>query len=245
MAYLIFFLTFIICATVQYFLEHRRALATVSAADPMALQAGSTVARSLGAVAVGAGMEAGLLTNVPRGVFLAPGHTWLQLERSGGVRIGSDRFPLTALGEVDRLDVVPEGTAVRQGDVIAELGSGQRGLRLLSPVEGTVTSVNDSLLAKPGDLRADPYERGWLCSIQPRRLAASLKRMFVAEETEEWMRSELQRLRDSLSSREGDSIALADGGSPIQGLADHLEPEEWDEFVERFFELPARSDSAS
>jgi glycine cleavage system H protein len=245
MAYLLVFLTFIICATVQYFLQHRRSLAKVSAAGAMALPAVGAAARSLESVAVGAGMDAGLLTHVPRGVFLAPGHTWLQLERSGGVRLGSDRFPLTALGELDRLDVVPEGTRVRQGDMLAELGSGERELRLLSPVQGTVTAVNDSLLAKPGDLHADPYERGWLCSIRPEGLAASLKRMFIAEETEEWMRSELRRLRDSLSSREGELIALADGGQPIQGLAGCLEPEEWDEFVERFFELPARPGSTS
>jgi hypothetical protein len=110
---------------------------------------------------------------------------------------------------------------------------------------GTVTAVNDSLLATPGEIHADPYERGWLCSIKPEGLAASLKRMFVADETEAWMRSELQRLRDSLASREGQLTALADGGSPIPGLAGCLEPEEWDAFVERFFELPARPGRAS
>lgn len=240
MAYLLVFLTFIICGTVQYFLERRKKLATVSAADAMALPAVGAVARSPASVALGTGVDAGLLTQVPRGVFLAPGHTWLQLERSGGVRLGSDRFPLTALGEVDRVDVVPEGTRIRQGDVLAELGSGRRDLRLLSPVDGTVTAVNDSLIAKPGDIHVDPYERGWLCSIRPEGLGSALKRMFIAEETEAWMRSELQRLRDSLSSREGALTALADGGSPVEGLAGCLEPGDWSEFVERFFELPER-----
>jgi glycine cleavage system H protein len=197
-------------------------------------------------VPVRTGIDADLLKEVPRDVFLAPGHTWLQLERSGGVRLGSDRFPLTALGGVDRLDVVPEGTRVRQGDVLAHLGLGRRELRLLSPVEGTVTAVNRSLLAKPDDLHADPYKGGWFCSIRPERLATALKRMVIAEETEEWMRSELRRLRDILSSsREGELTALADGGAPVQGLASCLEQEEWQEFVERFFEVPARPGSAS
>jgi glycine cleavage system H lipoate-binding protein len=147
---------------------------------------------------------------------------------------------LTALGGVDRLDVVAEGTRVHQGDVLAQMGSGERELRLLSPVEGTVTGVNHSLVAKPDGLSADPYEGGWFCSIRPERLSASLKRMFIAEETGGWMRSELQRLRDVLSSREGALTALADGGAPVQGLACCLEQEEWQEFVERFFEAPAR-----
>jgi glycine cleavage system H protein len=245
MAYLIVFLTFIVCAAVQYYLEHRRALATVSAVEPTAWLGDGLAAPSLEAGPLNAGTADDLLTHVPPGVFLAPGHTWLQLERSGGVRVGGDRFPLTALGGVDRIDVVPEGTTVREGDVLAELGSGERKLRLLSPVDGAVTAVNDCLLANPDELQADPYEGGWFCSIRPERLAASLKRMVIAEETEGWMQSELQRLRDGFSSREGELIALADGGSPVQGLACCLEQKEWEEFVERFFEAPARSGSAS
>ncbi len=245
MSFFLVFMTFAVCIAVEYYWKRSGALATATAGGPTALPGGRVVAPSGKAVPVSTGIDAGLLTRIPRGVFLAPGHTWLQLERSGGVRLGGDRFPLTALGGVDRLDVVPEGTKVRQGDVLARLGLGQRGLRLLSPVEGTVTAVNRSLLAKPGDLQADPYEVGWFCSIRPERLAASLKRMVIAEETEEWMRSELRRLRDILSSREGELTALADGGPPVQGLACCLEQEEWEEFAERFFEAPARPGSAS
>ncbi len=240
MSFMLVFMTFAVCIAVEYSRHHSRALATVPAAGPTAWPDGRVAASSLKAVPVSTGIDADLLTHVPGGVFLAPGHTWLQLEQSGSVRLGGDRFPLTALGGVDRLDVVPEGTRVRQGDVLARLGLGQRGLRLLSPVEGTVTAVNHSLLAKPDDLHADPYEIGWFCSIRPERLAASLKRMVIAEETEEWMRSELRRLRDILSSREGEMPALADGGPPVEGLASCLEQKEWEEFVERFFEAPAR-----
>jgi glycine cleavage system H protein len=250
MAYFLVLVTCAVCIAIQYFMRHsgvlhREALATVPPAGPTVRPGARVAAPSRKAAPVSTGIAADLLTRVPRGVFLAPGHTWLQLERSGGVRLGGDRFPLTALGGVDRLDVVPEGTRVRQGDVLARLGLGRRGLRLLSPVEGTVTAVNESLLAKPDDLHADPYEGGWFCSIRPERLAASLKRMVVAEETEEWLRSELRRLRDILSSREGELTALADGGPPAEGLARCLEQKEWEEFVERFFEAPARPGSAS
>jgi glycine cleavage system H protein len=245
MAYLLVLVTCIVCVAIQYFLHHSGALAAASAAGPTVSPGGRVAAPSQKAVPVSTGIDAGLLTHAPRDVFLAPGHTWLQLERSGGVRLGSDRFALTALGGVDRLEVAPAGTRVRQGDVLARLGLGKRGLRLLSPVEGRVTAVNRSLLARPNHLHADPYETGWFCSIRPERLAGSLKRMVIAEETEEWMRSELRRLRDILSSREGELTALADGGSPVQGLACCLEQEEWEEFVERFFEVPARPGSIS
>jgi glycine cleavage system H protein len=245
MAILIVLLTFAVCFAVQYCMQRRGTLATVPTVATTAWPGGRVAAPSLKAAPVGAGIDADLLTHVPRGVFLAPGHTWLQLQRSGDVRLGGDRFPLTALGGVDRLDVVPEGTKVQQGDELAQLGLGERGLRLLSPVEGTVTAVNRSLLAKPDDLHADPYEGGWFCTIRPKRLATSLKRMVIAEETEEWMRSEIRRLRDILSSREGALTALADGGTPVHGLACCLEQKEWEEFVEHFFEVPARPGSAS
>jgi glycine cleavage system H lipoate-binding protein len=245
MAYLIVFVICVACIVADYFLHHRGALAPVPSAGPTAWPGGRVAAPSLGAVPVSTGIDAGPLTQVPDGVFLAPGHTWLQLEPSGSVRLGGDRFPLTALGGVDRLDVVAEGTRVQQGDVLARMGLGQRGLRLLSPVEGTVTAVNHSLMAKPDDLPTDPYEDGWFCSVRPERLATSLKRMVIAEETEEWMRSELRRLRDLLSSREGALTALADGGAPVEGLGSCLGQEDWEEFIECFFEVPARPGSAS
>lgn len=250
MAYFLVLVTCAVCIAIQYFLHRSgvhsaEALASASPAGPNVLPGGRVAAPSREAVPVGAGTDAHLLKQIPRGVFLAPGHTWLQLERSGGVRLGSDHLPLTALGRVDRLEIAPEGTRVRQGDVLARLGLGKRGLRLLSPVGGTVTAVNRSLLARPNHLHADPYETGWFCSIRPERLAASLKRMVIDEETEEWMRSELRRLRDMLSSRKGEAAALADGGTPVQGLASCLEQEEWEDFVERFFEAPARPGNTS
>ena len=245
MAFLFVFVTFAICIGVEYYLHRRGVLVTAPSAAPTAWAGGRVTAPYWNAVPASAGADANPLTHVPDGVFVAPGHTWLQLEPSGGVRLGGDRFPLTALGGVDRLDVVPEGTKVRQGDVLVRMGLGKRALRLLSPVDGTVTALNHALLAKPGDLPADPYKGGWFCSLRPERLAASLKRMVIAEDTEEWMRGELRRLRDTLSSREGALTALADGGAPVHGLASCLEQEEWEEFLERFFEDPARPDSAS
>jgi len=245
MAYLIIFLMCAVCITVDYFLRHRGVLETASPAGPTAWQGARVPAAALEAVPGINGGDAGSLTQVPDGLFLAPGHTWLQLGPSGGVRLGSDRFPLTALGGVDRLDVVPAGTRVRQGDVLARMGLGERELRLLSPIEGEVTAVNRDLLANPEELPVDPYKSGWLCSMRPRWLAASLKRMVIAEDTEEWMRNELRRLRDTLSSRGGELPSLADGGAPVEGLGACLEQEDWEEFVERFFEDPVRPGSAS
>lgn len=245
MAYLIILLMCAVCITLDYFLRQRGVLATASPAGATAWTGERAVAPGTGAAPALSEIDAGSLTNVPEGLFLAPGHTWLRLGPSGSVRVGSDRFPLTALGGVDRLDVAPEGTRIRQGDVLARMGRGERELRLLSPVEGEVTAVNEVLRANPEDLPADPYKGGWLCSIRPRRLASSLKRMVIAEDTQEWMRSELHRLRDTLSSRGGELVALADGGAPVQGLGDCLEQEDWEKFVECFFEDPVRPGSAS
>lgn len=184
------------------------------------------------------------LTRVPAGVFVGPGHSWLELEPAGSVRVGVDRVPLSLLGGLEAIEAVPVGTAVRPGDRLAVLRQGERGLELRSPVEGTVTEVNPIASFNPARIRQEPFENGWLVRVAPRDLGGTLRRLFVAEEARAFLREELSNLRDflvglSLAGRGSlGSPAMAtlpDGGLPVDGLAGRLSDGEWRELTERFF----------
>jgi glycine cleavage system H protein len=179
---------------------------------------------------------------LPAGVFVGPGHTWLELRPSGGVRLGVDRVPVTLLGGLDAVDTPPAGTRLRRGDTAAVLRKGERSLAVPSPLDGVVTGVNADLAARPAGLGESPFGRGWLVSLEPQALAASLRRLFVAEEATAWMRRELSRLRDFLVGLgEGGALApatLPDGGLPVAGLAARLSDEQWRRLAEGFFTVP-------
>jgi glycine cleavage system H protein len=181
------------------------------------------------------------LASVPDGVFLGPGHTWLELEPAGAVRVGVDRLAPTLLGGVETIAAVPAGTEVRRGDRLALLRKGERTVEVRSPVDGVVTAANAELAADPGRLAAEPFGAGWLLRLKPRELAASLRRLFIAEEAREFLRNELANLREflvglSLSRERALATAtLPDGGLPVEGLAARLPAEDWSALTERFF----------
>lgn len=186
---------------------------------------------------------------LPAGVFVGPGHAWMELRPSGNVRLGADRVPLTLLGGVDSVETAPDGAILHRGDVAAVLRKGERSVELRTPVDGVVTGVNTSPEAAPAALAANPFGAGWLVSLAPRNLAASLRRMSVAEEAGTWMRRELARLRDFLVGLgEGGALAsatLPDGGLPVEGLAEHLTDPQWRRLTERFFDPSADAEEPS
>lgn len=229
-------LSIIACLAIDYFLQWRAREGMVVAGDHGALAAGTEFAAAL-SCAHGGPSD---LLRVPTGVFLAPGHTWMRLERSGAVQVGAGQLPLRALGGLDALETRPAGAEIRRGDTIAVLKHGGRELRLRSPVAGTVQEVRVEACRDPRTVQPGTLEGSWLCRIAPRDLSGAIKRGFAGEEAIEWMRGEAGRVRDFISGmaldRSETSATLADGGLPLHGLADLVRPEQWENFTARFFE---------
>jgi len=218
--------TIILCLTIDYFAERaklRRAAPAPDTAIPRPLSVRAPVD----------------LTNVPAGIFLGPGHSWMELEPAGQVRVGVDRLPLVLLGQLDEIDAAPAGTELRHGDRLALLRQGDKAIEVKSPVDGRVSAVNTDLT--PERLAARPFGSGWIVRMEPRELGAALRRLHVADEARTFLRNELGNLRDflaGLSLAGHGSVAMAtlpDGGLPVEGLARRLSAEEWQELTERFF----------
>lgn len=207
-------LTIILFLTVDFFVERARA----RSAAPV-----PAIARPMRAPADVAAL--------PAGVFVAPGHAWMELRPAGDVRLGADRVPLTLLGGVDAVELAPEGSVLHRGDPVAVLRKGEREVKVRTPVDGEVTAVNPALGRRPATLDEHPFGGGWLVRLAPRNLGEALKRMFVADGAVEWMRRELGRLRDLLvgfAARPALAAAtLPDGGLPVEGLAARLTDDEW------------------
>ncbi len=178
------------------------------------------------------------IDRVPRGVFLGPGHVWLEVVPSGALRVGADMFAAALLGKPDRIEVGKTGTEVRRGEVIATLRRGRRTLALRSPVDGVITGVNAEAQGDPGRLHRDPFGQGWLLWLSPKDLASALKRMLVAEDATTWARQQLQKLRDFLGAVPNGVLAgatLHDGGVPVEGVSEHLDDERWEKLLREIF----------
>jgi glycine cleavage system H protein len=92
--------------------------------------------------------------------------TWLERLEGGRVRVGLDPVEVEASGTVAALSLPTPGQVVRRGGELGSLEAEKFVGPLLSPVSGTVTAVNDQVLAHPSEVDQDPY-RAWLVELAP------------------------------------------------------------------------------
>jgi glycine cleavage system H protein len=169
---------------------------------------------------------------VPEQVFLHPGHTWARVEPDGRVTVGIDEFAHKLVGPVARVEVPEAGEPVVQGEPAIRLAVGDRTVSLLSPVEGVVVAVNPKAARNQASI-SDPYGDGWLFQVRPPRLAANVKQLLSGATARRWVEQAGESLAARLSPELG--LVLQDGGAPVNGIAQELDPEKWDELARTYF----------
>ncbi len=82
------------------------------------------------------------------------------------VYLGLTNFIQGELGTVICAEMPEVGDTIEEGEVFAELESVSTVHELISPVSGTVLSVNPQLELRPSIINEDPYNDGWLVEIR-------------------------------------------------------------------------------
>jgi glycine cleavage system H protein len=141
---------------------------------------------------------------VPGGAFVSPGHVWARIEASGMVRAGLDDFARKALGPVDSVQVlVRKGEKVKQGDPLFEIRRGGVSARFGSPLSGRVAQVHEAAISQPALVTQSPYERGWVCTLEPSDLASELSSLRIGKPVVDWYQQEIQKLRGATTGGDG------------------------------------------
>jgi glycine cleavage system H lipoate-binding protein len=177
---------------------------------------------------------------LPGGLFFHPGHTWANVLFSGHVKVGVDDFLQRLVGRIDDIGLPPMGAEVREGAPLATIRQAGRTATLPAPVAGAVCAVNADLTRNRDLVKRDPYTRGWLVALQPTNLAANLSQLMVGAEALTWLKAEVARFQEFVSSiltEHQDAlvgVTAADGGLHADGLLEHLNDEAWRRFTREF-----------
>jgi CheY-like chemotaxis protein len=137
---------------------------------------------------------------VPGGAFVYPGHTWARIDPAGQVWAGLDDFARKGLKKVERVDLPAVGTRVQRGEPLFTVHRGSESARLLSPISGEVTQINEALKRSPQLMIESPYDRGWTCLVRPSNLAAELDGLRIGRPVVAWFQSEVERERAELEA---------------------------------------------
>jgi glycine cleavage system H protein len=183
------------------------------------------------------------ILKIPQGVFHSKNHTWAHMEKSGNASVGLDDFLLHTTGKVKLRDLKKSGEIINKGDLLTVLEKDDKILQIFSPISGTVLQINLELKETPELMNNDPYGNGWIYKIKPTKWIDETKSYYLAEDSTNWTRIEIQRFKDFLAvssknhSTEPSLVVLQDGGE----LVDHPLSEQpnavWHDFQEKFLKI--------
>lgn len=170
---------------------------------------------------------------VPENVRYHGGHTWALSESQDLVRVGMDDFASKLIGKIESIALPQRGRWVRQGQKIWTIVRDGKSVDMVSPIEGTVTDVNEAAAKNPELARKDPYGEGWLLKVQAPDAKVNFRNLLGGELARLWTEASAIRLQKRIPVM---ATALAqDGGVAVDDLTAHMPDEDWAAVTKEFF----------
>jgi glycine cleavage system H lipoate-binding protein len=171
--------------------------------------------------------------DLPSGCCFHPGHTWMAEQEHATARVGIDSFAANLMGKLQNIAVIGEQRWVRQGQKLMTLTGDCETIEMLSPVEGVVSAINPEALNDPGVLLRDPYGDGWVCLIKSPEFESDQRNLMQGPMAARWMENSFKQLKSMLAA--ADAALAQDGGMPLPGSFNRLNPEGRKRVIESFF----------
>jgi glycine cleavage system H protein len=105
------------------------------------------------------------MSAVPETLSYTAEHEWVKVEGDVAT-IGITQHAADALGDVVFVALPGVGDTIREGAIVGEVESTKSVGEIFAPVAGEVVEANDSVVASPDMVNADPYGAGWLIKVR-------------------------------------------------------------------------------
>jgi glycine cleavage system H lipoate-binding protein len=171
---------------------------------------------------------------VPENVRYHAGHTWALSESRELVRVGLDDFASKLIGKIESIALPQRGRWVRQGQKIWTIIRDGKSVDMVSPIEGTISDVNEAVAKDPDLARKDPYGEGWLVTVQAPDSKINFRNLLGGTLARAWTEDSALRLRKRMPVAMAAALAQ-DGGVAVDDLSAHLPNEDWATLTKEFF----------
>ncbi len=92
-------------------------------------------------------------------------HVWVRVEGEKAV-IGLTDYAQEELGTISSIELTGAGDELEQDDSFGSVEARKTVADLYAPFSGTVVEVNEELDKSPELVNDDPYDSGWLLSVE-------------------------------------------------------------------------------
>jgi glycine cleavage system H lipoate-binding protein len=171
---------------------------------------------------------------VPENVRYHSGHTWALSESRELVRVGIDDFASKLVGKIESIALPQRGRWVRQGQKIWTIFRDGKSVDMVSPIEGTVSDVNEAVVKDPSLALKDPFGEGWIVTVQAPDSKINFRNLLGGALARMWTEDSALRLRKRMPVAMAAALAQ-DGGVAVDDITAHLPNEDWAVLTKEFF----------
>jgi len=171
---------------------------------------------------------------VPENVRYHSGHTWALSESRELVRVGMDDFASKLVGKIESIALPQRGRWVRQGQKIWTIFRDGKSVDMVSPIEGTVSDVNEAVVKDPSLALKDPFGEGWIVTVQAPDSKVNFRNLLGGALARMWTEDSALRLRKRMPVAMAAALAQ-DGGVAVDDITAHLPNEDWAVLTKEFF----------
>jgi glycine cleavage system H lipoate-binding protein len=171
---------------------------------------------------------------VPENVRYHSGHTWALSESRELVRVGMDDFASKLVGKIESIALPQRGRWVRQGQKIWTIFRDGKSVDMVSPIEGTVSDVNEAVAKDPSLALKDPFGEGWIVTVQAPDSKLNFRNLLGGALARMWTEDSALRLRKRMPVAMAAALAQ-DGGVAVDDITAHLPNEDWAVLTKEFF----------
>ncbi|MBU2511571.1 glycine cleavage system protein H [bacterium] len=169
---------------------------------------------------------------VPEKYYFHNGHAWARIESGGTIRVGLDDFALKLLGNIDALDLPLMGKELKAGEIGWGLKRKDNAADVLSPIDGVILEVNNSVRKNPIIANEEPYGDGWLFSVKNPDLNGTIEKLMTNADSLNWMNAEITQLESMIEQVSGP--LAADGGLLQADIYGNLPDLGWNNLTQTF-----------
>src|SRR5271165_2815757 len=132
---------------------------------------------------------------VPENLRYHPGHTWALSESPNLVRVGMDDFASKLTGKLESITLPQRGQWIRQGQKMCTIHRDGCAVDMVSPIEGSVSDINQAVMQDPKLALRDPYGEGWLMTVQAPDAKTSFRNLLGGPLARWWTEESASRLQ--------------------------------------------------
>jgi len=175
---------------------------------------------------------------VPENLRYHPGHTWALSESTNLVRVGMDDFASKLTGKFESIELPQRGQWIRQGQKVCTIHRDGVAVDMVSPIEGTVSDINQAVEKNPKLALSDPYGDGWLVTVNAPDAKTSFKNLLGGPLARWWTEESASRLQRRMPMALAGAFAGAlaqDGGVAVDDVSAQIPDQEWLPLAKEFF----------